>query len=294
MPFTVVPLGAMAAAAVGREIYRRAHRRSTEEEAGDTMVHLQEKTVAPALHLPDLDLPKETAEGMLADGAILLLTEGVLEQLVRWIPVRHREERWTLLYATPTDGYSLRRLYAACAERGPLLMLIRDTEGALFGAHIASELQRPATSDKLGEAPVFHGTGESFLFEAMRLKLPPLLDGSDPPTVCVSAYRWSHSDDLFVAADQRFLAVGGGGAAYGLHLDEDLQVGRTSACATFRSPPLGCRPLFVGVDDDAAKAAPGSPDDHQVRCFRVASLEVWSVNQWVLEHAYSHGHAHAQ
>lgn len=302
MVFVTAPLGVVAVAAVGRQIYRRMHEAHEDAPAGRRRVSQDD----PFLHtVPDLDLPTETADRLIAEGALILLTDGVLEQLIMWVPRRNAHSKWTLLFNTAVDGYCLTTLYRMCARRGPILLLLRDTSGAIFGAHIANELREPHTTESHGGAPEFYGTGETMLFEVMRVKLPvrgtracglratpcahprppalprpvhqPLLDGSPPPDMFISGYHWTKGDDMFVASDQDFLAVGGGGGHYGLRVDSDLQHGRTSKCTTFRSPPLGTMGAPGG--DSASDESGGL-----VRFFGIAAAEVWAVDEWSVSH----------
>lgn len=304
----------LAAAAVGRVVYRFV--RSFEEtgevdHSGEQPLPVR-RQVTEGPVIPDLDMP-EGAMAQLGQPGVLLLSDGLLQQLAQWLPRRHTHARWTMLFSTGLDGYSLHSLYRKCAERGVLLLLVRDVQGGLFGAHIADRLRLPdsghassttalATDDTLS----FHGTGETFLFEVLPMAhLPPLLDGSAPPPVSVCAYRWSHTDDFFVACTNDFLAVGGGGARFGLRLEADLQSGRSGACGTFSNPPLGGTPLRPGASP-APRLAAGAPasvpprpggggaarraagggnaDERESRWFDVSAVEVWSLDDWTLHH----------
>jgi len=295
--------GGIAAAAVGRQVYRyvRSYPAAAEGSPGAPAAHLPrveyEHEDATSL-IPHLDLP-DVAMGRVSQGGVLLLEPGLLEQLAAWLPRRHVFARWTLLFCTADDGYSLATLYRKCNDRGALLLLIRDVHGGLFGAHLAHRLSLPPDSghahgvvgDRTDPAMHFYGTGETFLFEVLPMgHLPPLLDGSAPPPVSVCAYRWTHSDDFYMSSMPHFFAVGGGGGRYGLCVEEDLQHGRSGACATFGNPPLGNSPVTSGAkprpQPEMARhggglaKAPAPGDDS--RWFEIASIEVWSVDDWAL------------
>ena len=47
----------------------------------------------------------------------------------------------------------------------------------------------------------------------------------------------SHSEQLFLAADNTMVTIGGGGGQ-AIWLDENLSRGKTDACQTFDNPPL--------------------------------------------------------
>lgn len=301
----VLTSAGLAAQAIGRSLYQLMD--AGEPDGGDGALGPEPALGRPASDaciLPDLDVP----EGWDVSGDELLLTcaAGVFEQLAAWLPRRHSVARWTLLFSTAADGYALSTLYRKACERGPLLLLVADTRGSLFGAYVAHTLAPPSAGHSLGEASQgtvnpgdnisFYGHGETFLFEVLPMhNLPPLLDGSAPPRVSVCAYRWAHADDLFVASLHDFLAVGGGGGHYGLRLDSDLQHGRSGRGATFRNPPLGTLPLRPAGAAEAAHAPGGAAPEARCgtesRFFEVAAVEVWSVDDWTLRHHAPHAAA---
>ena len=79
--------------------------------------------------------------------------------------------------------------------------------------------------------------GETFLFTLRpRLTVYPwvgkLRQAEDPELAGLS-----HSEQLFMAADNTMVTIGGGGGQ-ALWLDENLSQGRTAACETFANPAL--------------------------------------------------------
>jgi hypothetical protein len=302
MVFVLASAG-IAAVAVGRSLYRHVMNLDEPESCpvAEPVKARRRANSADEWLIPDLELPEGVMEKLYADDTLLLLSaDGVLRQLAVWLPRRHSVAKWTMLFSTAVDGYSLQTLYRKSTDRGALLVMVRDVTGGLFGAYVAHTLQPPTSgSNALGEAaPTFYGHGETFLFEVLPMgHLPPLLDGGSPPPFSVCAYRWSHSDDLFVASTPDYLAIGGGGGRYGLRLDDDLQHGRSGRSSTFRNPPLGALSLrasggraAAGSDDalqatsaglTAARAAATEKDS---RFFEIASVEVWSVDDWAMRH----------
>jgi len=309
----------LAAAAVGRVVYRFVRSFEETDVVGEPLEQplpiRRQQTEAPVI--PDLDMPEGAMKQLGAQG-VLLLSDGLLQQLAQWLPRRHTHARWTMLFSTGLDGYSLHTLYRKCTDRGVLLLLVRDVHGGLFGAHIADRLRLPDSGHATGTTALatdsmlsFYGTGETFLFEVLPMgHLPPLLDGSAPPPVSVCAYRWSHKDDLFVTSTHEFVAIGGGGARYGLRLESDLQSGRSGVSLTFNNPPLGSTPNSPGasplpklrasgpsaahdgaavgraVSAAAAGAQPAvaADEDSESRWFDVSAVEVWSLDDWTLHH----------
>jgi hypothetical protein len=310
MVFVLASAG-IAAVAVGRSVYRHVMNFEPPAEPDSPSKHPPTKPRREESdqrwNIPDLDVPEGVMESLQAEGQLLLTSEdGIIQQLAAWLPTRHSIAKWTLLFSTALDGYSLATLYRKAVDRGPLLLLVRDVSGGLFGCYISHTLQQPNAGHSLGEGGVsagtpgnnmsFHGHGETFLFEVLPMgHLPPLLDGSPPPPVSVCAYRWSHSDDLFVSSSLDFLAIGGGGSRYGLRLDADLQHGRTGSSATFKNPPLGAFPLRKHTDGPgadaraplsaiAAAAGAAAIGGGESRFFDVGTVEIWSVDDWTLHH----------
>ncbi|CAA2976669.1 Hypothetical predicted protein, partial [Olea europaea subsp. europaea] len=88
-------------------------------------------------------------------------TSDVLEQkhvkeLSKYLPARAEGYSWTLAFTTTTMGFSLKSLYRSLSRyEGPVLLIIKDNEGSVFGAFSSCSL-RPSES--------FYGTGETYLF----------------------------------------------------------------------------------------------------------------------------------
>ena len=96
------------------------------------------------LFLPDMSEPSQ------------LFSDDQRKLLYRHIPPRIQGHTWSLAFSTHTHGFSLGSLYRACARLDcPVLLVVQDTEHAVFGACIS---EPPQPSDK------FLGTGESWLF----------------------------------------------------------------------------------------------------------------------------------
>jgi len=96
----------------------------------------------------------------------------------------------------------------------PILLIIEDTQGNVFGA---------VTSCEIRVSESFYGTGESFLF-AMNPKL--------------QIYSWTGENSYFIQGNNESLAIGAGDGRFGLWLDGDLNQGRTQTCKTFGNEAL--------------------------------------------------------
>ncbi|XP_019065461.1 TLD domain-containing protein 2 isoform X2 [Fukomys damarensis] len=111
-----------------------------------------EKNEAAAAPVPN---PENPVEPQLTE-ASQVLGASEIRQLSLHLPPRVTSHPWSLAFGTSRDGFSLRRLYRqmeGCS--GPVLLVLRDQEGQMFGAFCSSSL-------RLSKG--FYGTGETFLF----------------------------------------------------------------------------------------------------------------------------------
>ena len=137
-----------------------------------------------------------------------------------------RAETWRLLYATSRDGVSLASLLRASrGTKGPALLLVRDTGGAVFGV-FSSDSWCPHTK---GHS---FGNGECFVFRCG-------FGGRE-------AGKWTWQPQgarVFQTATAEYLGVGGT-PHFALWLDSELHHGSSGECSTFGSPQLSSAPDF--------------------------------------------------
>jgi len=154
-------------------------------------------------------------------GSSQLLTVDWIQFLRRYVRSRDAYRDWTLLYSTEKHGISLNTMYSRVHEKGPLVVVVEDSKGHVFGGY-ASEYFRPSQR--------YYGTGESFLF-----RLHPQLD----------VYPWPNTNNFFIFSSDHFISMGGGDAGkYGLYLDADFAKGTSGYCNTFHNQPLASSEFF--------------------------------------------------
>jgi hypothetical protein len=93
----------------------------------------------------------------------------------------------------------------SCRSSNPVLSIIRDEKGYVFGVF---------STEPWRESPRSFGCGETFVF-----RLKPEAE----------MFRWSHVGDDFLHGTKSYISVGGGKSA-ALWLDDELNVGCSGEC----------------------------------------------------------------
>ncbi|XP_057715486.1 oxidation resistance protein 1 isoform X1 [Corythoichthys intestinalis] len=159
-----------------------------------------------------------------------ILEASHVRELYKEMPPKTVGYTWQLAYSTSCHGSSLKSLYRKVSQAdSPNLLVIKDTLDEVFGAFLSHPL-------RLSEA--FYGTGETFLFML------------HPRFKC---FRWTGENSFFIKGDLDSFAIGGGSGHFGLWVDENLYLGRSSPCYTFNN-------CCLSETDD----------------FRIMELEVWT------------------
>ncbi|XP_038068610.1 MTOR-associated protein MEAK7-like [Patiria miniata] len=142
----------------------------------------------------------------------------------------HLRDQWRFLYSSGLHGASFATLLSHITHKGPTVLLVRDTEGHLFGG-FASE------SWEIG--PSFVGSSRCFLFS-----LSPK----------VGIYESSGQNDhyMYLNIDQQTLpnglGMGGQFDYFGLWIDQEFGQGHSRArpkCLTYDSPQLSAKEDFT-------------------------------------------------
>jgi hypothetical protein len=132
-----------------------------------------------------------------------------------------------LLYSTAVHGARLQTMYERVRNSGPNVLVLRDSEGHVFGCY-ANEQWRLSQ--------LYFGNGDVYVFTLL------------PET---AAYRWqpitasgAESKRFFCAAKPEYIALGGGNGGFALWLDAYFREGTSMECDTFGSPSLASSPQF--------------------------------------------------
>jgi len=170
------------------------------------------------------------------------VTQQAAQALSRWIPARIGLNKARLLFSMTVHGTSFTQFWRRCEPCAPTLLVIHTDKGKTFGAYCSAAWRERNAKERA--TAKFFGTGESFVFT---------LDGTEP-----QRYAWvgaaeaaaaanggtvhstqprPYSQEMFMAAGNDWLTVGGGGGT-ALHISESLVSGQSSACDTFANPPL--------------------------------------------------------
>ncbi|XP_029306647.1 oxidation resistance protein 1a isoform X2 [Cottoperca gobio] len=170
------------------------------------------------------ELEPETFKPNLRESSDLLEADQI-EKLARNLPPRTIGYPWTLAFGTSKHGMSIKSLYRAMqGQDTPVLMVIKDSDGQVFGA-LASEPFKVSDG--------YYGTGETFLFT-----FNPEFE----------VFKWTGDNMFFIKGDMDSLAFGGGSGEFGLWLDGDLYHGRSHSCKTFGNPMLSKKEDFYVQD----------------------------------------------
>ncbi|KAI5704760.1 hypothetical protein M8J76_000092 [Diaphorina citri] len=160
-----------------------------------------------------------------------IVTHENLFTLWSWLPVRITMYQPVLLYTTEEHGCSLTTFYYRVEQHEPTLLMIKTTNNEVFGAYCSTKWGERNQKDERGNRTAYFGTGETFLFSLYpeRAKYPWV--GVEQET------QVSHANELFMAADQKMITIGGG-EGQAIWMDENIRYGKTDKCSTFNNPPL--------------------------------------------------------
>ncbi|XP_024598913.1 TLD domain-containing protein 2 isoform X1 [Neophocaena asiaeorientalis asiaeorientalis] len=136
--------------------------------SGEEGEEKEEETAPAPARAPEDPVEPQLAEASQVLGASEMRQVRAQSMISLHLPPRVAGHSWSLAFCTSRDGFSLRSLYRQMeGHSGPVLLVLRDQDGQMFGAFSSSAI-------RLSKG--FYGTGETFLFSfSPQLKNPPLL-----------------------------------------------------------------------------------------------------------------------
>jgi len=131
-------------------------------------------------------------------------------------------KNWRFLYSTLSHGRSLDEMVSKISYKGPTIMVIKDTDGNMFGAH--------ASTSWCNTEGGWVGNGECFIF-------------SIQPKMAI--FHSTGKDENYQMLSNDLLALGGQPGNFGLELNSDLTSGSSSgSIETFHTTRLTSGPTF--------------------------------------------------
>ncbi|KAH0619036.1 hypothetical protein JD844_018640 [Phrynosoma platyrhinos] len=185
------------------------------EDADEQEDPVRISTDDPALFTEEFHLP-------VLNGQSNIMHVEEIQKLAPHLPPRLTGHPWNLIYCTARDGFSLKSMYRSMNNlASPVLLVIRDTDGQIFGTF---------SSTAIHVSSCFYGNGENFLFSF---------------TPQLKVFKWTGKNTFFVKGDADALAIGGGSGKFGLWLDGDLNHGGSHPCETFNNEALSPKEEFL-------------------------------------------------
>ncbi|XP_032462664.1 TLD domain-containing protein 2 isoform X5 [Phocoena sinus] len=189
--------------------------------SGEEGEEKEEETAPAPARAPEDPVEPQLAEASQVLGASEMRQVRAQSMISLHLPPRVAGHSWSLAFCTSRDGFSLRSLYRQMeGHSGPVLLVLRDQDGQMFGAFSSSAI-------RLSKG--FYGTGETFLF-------------SFSPQLKV--FKWTGNNSFFLKGDLDSLMMGCGSGHFGLWLDGDLYHGGSHPCATFNNEVLARQEQF--------------------------------------------------
>eukprot|EP01084_Bolivina_argentea_P141847 249241_1 len=174
---------------------------------------------------------KELFEPRLFGGESSILTSSNAQLLHSWLPRIYNWLDWKLLYNLNIDGSSMLTFYEKCSDKGPLIMIIKDERGYIFGVFIS---QTQDLNNK-GHTKRFFGGADTFVFTLWPNR---------------NKYEWAKINRFFVYFDLQNINNAtitiGGGKSPALTLS-NLSKGISSKCDTFNNPQLSSSSEFTVI-----------------------------------------------
>ncbi|XP_008489927.1 MTOR-associated protein MEAK7 [Calypte anna] len=140
------------------------------------------------------------------------------------------QHKWHLLFSSRFHGESFSQLCAHVVNRGPCLVILKDSDGYIFGGFASHSWE---------VKPQFQGDNRCFLFSIF-------------PSLAVYTYTGYNDHYMYLNHGQQTmpngLGMGGQHEYFGLWIDSDYGKGHSKAkprCTTYNSPQLSAKEEFT-------------------------------------------------
>lgn len=151
-----------------------------------------------------------------------MIAHEVFVQIAVHFPLIYQLHNWSLLYSCLNHGTSFNTMMRNCKGQDPLLLVIKQYKGRIFGAFLIDQLQ-------FGRS----GRGQMFIWKY------------DDQSKKVSVYKWTTKNQFFVFIDSDGMGIGMG-KRYGIYVNSFLQKGFSAATQTFgNTQPLSVNEEFM-------------------------------------------------
>ncbi|XP_059483880.1 GTPase-activating protein skywalker isoform X2 [Neocloeon triangulifer] len=158
-----------------------------------------------------------------------------------WLPIRITMYQPVLLYTTEEHGCSLTTFFVRVEKHEPTILIIKTCSGDIFGAYCSARWEERNLKDDKGVRQAYFGTGETFVFtlspERRKYQWVGLDIGRNDDFDENGKGDIKHSSELFMAADNHMITIGGGGGS-AIWMDENIRFGKSGHCETFNNLPL--------------------------------------------------------
>jgi hypothetical protein len=151
-----------------------------------------------------------------------ILTERQLRELHSHLPYYQQFKNLKLLYSTKRNGILLNTLYHRAEDAKNYILLIKTTDGDVFGTYISENLHKHHR---------FYGTGECFLFTYFT-------------TERIHVFPSTGHNEYFIFTNDEMLAFGCSDKNFGLNIDGELLTGYSRRTDTYKNPPLSSTEYF--------------------------------------------------
>lgn len=179
----------------------------------------------------------------------ILQSATMRQTLHKCLPLQMQGFNWRVKFSTRCDGTSMRTMLNKCGATDPIMLVVMDHHGDIFGAYMATSFE-----SAVNKAGGYTSAGESFVWTtapeskahrdemaAQKAAAEKEEGGIDEEGVFehpVRRFKWTERNSYFLDVNNGRLKVGGGGEGPALFINEYFKDGTSYESATFDNTPL--------------------------------------------------------